>query len=207
MALQPRIDWKRQRQYRDSAARLEHDSLVYLLKPEVSDLIDSIDEIEKKIVFLILWCTGSKTTEVIQLTAADIRIRENSVDIHIPVAGKGRSRVVPIYEKRYIETIIAWKKSRRFASAEKLWPVTRQTVTRWFNGIVQVHFTGRRSKYAESITIATLRHSFAMNWLIHSAPVHLLVDIMGYKHPDRVAHYIRYLEYDDKSFFKSVRFK
>lgn len=175
--------------------------MFYLLLPEVHKLMELELDPSKRLMFQTLWFTGAKLAEVLTLTPSSFTCVTGGILVTFR-----QGRTIPVMDSVYREDMLELIKQTRYSKTKKIWPVTRQSPFRWHQALMEKAHK-KRMFNSMPVVLSTYRHSFAMNWLIHSAPVHLLEGIMGFKHPDRVNHYIHYLEYDQDKYFKMVRFR
>lgn len=200
------IDWQKQKRFRREATKQYDDPLVYLLLPEMVQLLDVIENKRQKLFFKTLWLTGAKASEIISIKARNISIKSKCVQLTIESRSKPESRQLVIYDSKYRRELVAYLKVNTRKQNDRLWDVTRQTPARWLSTILTDNRLSNKAFVRQSITLSAFRNSFAINWLLHSAPVHMLVDIMCFKQPDSAAQYVRYLSYDKNKEYRRVKF-
>jgi len=208
-----KINWSDQARIRDRAAgkeagskqaqRLKKDRkpLFYLLMPEIHQLVALEKDRQKQLLYLTLWYTGARLSDVLSLKPASLKKVTGGMVVKF-----ADHYEVPVLDMQFRTLLMKHIRQKKIRKNDKIWNVTRQTVNRWHHALMDIAIKKPAFK-GMTVNIATYRHSFAMNWLIHSAPVHLLERIMNFKHSDRVAHYIQYLEYDRDSYFQTVKFR
>jgi len=129
----------------------QDEKLKYLSRDEVRDVLATIDAPKEKLLFLFMWMTGCRVTEVVSVLKRDLDYQNSEVKIRWLKNRKYLYRTMPLHPqlKQMLELTMHGKKMD-----ERLFPYSRQRVWQ----IVKKHFPSWVHPH-------TLRHSFAVNYL------------------------------------------
>jgi len=133
---------------------VKKEQLKYLSRDEVHEILDHVKGKKEKLLFLFMWYTGCRVTEVINVRKKDIDFQNGMIMIRWLKNRKYLHRTMPIHEniRQLLEfTTVALK------SEDKVFPYSRQRVWQIF----KKHFP----PYFSWCHPHTLRHSFAVNYL------------------------------------------
>lgn len=161
----------------------------YLSADEVQKIIDSTDIVRTKFIISILYASGIRVSELIQLNRDTIR---NGC---FTVIGKGKKPRICFLDARathymelYLESrtdrldcLIATKDGTR-ASAETIQLVIRNAA--------------ERAGIEKKVTPHTLRHSFATNYISNNGNIRHLADMLGHASLNTTAHYTHIVNND-----------
>lgn len=154
----------------------------YLSADEVQKIIDSTDIVRTKFIISILYASGIRVSELVQLNRDTIR---NGC---FTVIGKGKKPRICFLDARakhymelYLESrtdrldcLIATKDGTR-ASAETIQLIVRNATA--------------RAGIAKKVSPHTLRHSFATNYIGNGGNIRHLADLLGHASLNTTAHY------------------
>ena len=133
---------------------VKKEQLKYLSRDQVHEVLDSVKGKKEKLLFLFMWYTGCRVTEVINIRKRDIDFNNGEVMIRWLKNRKFLYRTMPIHNniRQLLEfTTVALK------SDDLIFPYSRQRVWQIF----KKHSFGQY----DWIHPHTLRHSFAVNYL------------------------------------------
>lgn len=206
------IDWAKQQKYRrknlNKVQKLGKEPFYYLLMPEMALLLSSIEDTRQRMFFGLLWHSGAKASELLSVRVSDIKFTQKNAKLLISSRKRVTSKNVFIYDTAFRKELKSFVANKRSDSNALLWDVTRQTAARWLDSILE-HESLKKTEFVKSnfkITLSTFRNSFAINWLLHSAPVHMLVTIMDFKKDESAAQFVQHLSYDDSAEYKRVKY-
>ena len=184
---------------------------------EVSDLLDikinTIYDIRTKAMLEIMYSSGLRVSELVNLELSDIDMYNDTILIN----GKGsKERIVPIgeYSKKYLNDYLQIRNElikRKNGNPNKLFlnnhgmPITRNGFNFLLNNIL------KEKGIEKNVTPHTLRHSFATHMLDNGADLRSIQELLGhsdivttriYTHVSKKQIHDKYKEYqtrgDDK---------
>lgn len=169
---------------------------------------DGSEELEKFVLFKVLFMGGLRRGEVMALTWSDVDIKDdNEVDVNVNktwVAGdkinkpktKASERIIPIIDPALVHGLHKWKKAqndwlrdngqRPHSENQQLvftGVVGNQFLSgslpgRWLKGIINAH------KLEPRISLHKARHSFISNLLLAGVPIPTVQRLAGHSKPD-----------------------
>lgn len=168
-----------------ASPRLDEKLPVVLNREEVFFLLDTAANIKERLVVEILYASGIRVSELVNLKTTDIDLNEG----WIRIIGKGsRERFVPIGEKtsslikEYLEKtlirddfLLKGKSGSGPMSREGVWKLIRRCV--------------RRAGIAKPVTPHTLRHTFATHLLENGADLRSIQMLLGHSNIDTTQVY------------------
>jgi integrase/recombinase XerD len=153
---------------------------------EVSDLLDininTIYDIRTKAMLEIMYSSGLRVSELVNLELSDIDMYNDTILIN----GKGsKERIVPIgeYSKKYLNDYLQIRNElikRKNGNPNKLFlnnhgmPITRNGFNFLLNNIL------KEKGIEKNITPHTLRHSFATHMLDNGADLRSIQELLGH---------------------------
>ena len=184
---------------------------------EINDLLDikinTIYDIRTKAMLEIMYSSGLRVSELVNLELSDIDMYNDTILIN----GKGsKERIVPIgeYSKKYLNDYLQIRNElikRKHGNPNKLFlnnhgmPITRNGFNFLLNNIL------KEKGIEKNITPHTLRHSFATHMLDNGADLRSIQELLGhsdivttriYTHVSKKQIHDKYKEYqtrgDDK---------
>lgn len=156
----------------------------YLEKSSIQKLIQSCKDIEEEVIIKLLFFTGMRASELLNLKRRDILTNENGM--HIKIKGKGGyERVIPVDTikdtiTRYLEYLDAKYGSR----TDSLFPFTYHTL------YYKVKKIAQRAGLDE-ITPHWLRHSCATELLSQGVDIRIIAEICGHKSLNTTMRYAK----------------
>ncbi len=158
----------------------------FLTESEINKLFNSISEndnyeLRDKAIFELLYSSGLRITEAIELHYSDINFEEQ----YITITGKGnKERIVPIgteavrllnkYIRESRKKIIGKRESEYLFISKKGSKLNRKSVWRLLKNYVT------RTKINKNITPHTLRHSFATHLIENGADLRAVQELLGH---------------------------
>jgi site-specific recombinase XerD len=158
-----------------------------LARDEVVRFLKAVDDLKMRTLFTAIYAAGLRVSEAVALTAKDI----DSARMVIAVRqGKGRKdRYVMLSEQLLVILRDYWKRDRPqlwlFPGVDPRRPVTTRTVQR----------ACRQAAHAagldKTVTVHTLRHSFATHLLEQGVDIRVIQDLLGHRHITSTTRYAR----------------
>lgn len=137
-----------------SFINVKEEQLKYMSRDEIHAFIDSVNGPKEKLIFIFMWYTGARVSEVIQVRKRDIDFANKEIKIRWLKNRKYLYRTMPIHPtlKQLLELTTA-----ALGLDERVFPYSRQRV--W-----QI-FKKHRNFENDWVHPHTFRHSFAVNYL------------------------------------------
>lgn len=161
----------------------------YLSADEVQKIIDSTDIVRTKFIISILYASGIRVSELVQLN------RDTIQDGMFTVIGKGRKPRIAFLDARssfYLEKYLSQRKDRLDAL------IVTKDGTRASASTIQliVRNAAERAGIEKKVTPHTLRHSFATNYISNNGNIRHLADMLGHASLNTTAHYTHIVNND-----------
>lgn len=145
-----------------------------LTKDEVRNLIDSTDTVKSRLIVSLLYSTGLRVSELVNLKVSDVNLDEKTGWVR---RGKGsKDRLMVMSEnlseelKEYLAT--RGKENSYIFSKEK--PLTTRNIQKIIKGARQ------RAGINKKVTPHTLRHSFATHLLEQGIDIRIIQAMLGH---------------------------
>ncbi len=150
---------------------------IVLNKEEVSKILSSPSNIKHKAILMLIYSSGLRVGEVVKLRTEDIDSKRKL--IHIKGA-KGRKDRYTILSEVALETLKKyWKKYKPFKwlfpGPDKERHITIRTVQRIFEN------SYKASEIRKTISVHSLRHSFATHLLESGTDLRYIQELLGHK--------------------------
>lgn len=167
----------------------------FLTAEEVDKMIDSTDIIRTKFIISILYASGIRVSELVQLN------RDTIKDGMFTVIGKGRKPRICFLDARsefYMEKYL----SKRTDRLEPL--ILTKDGTRASASTIQlvIRNATERAGIHKKVSPHTLRHSFATNYVSNGGNIRHLADLLGHVSLNTTAHYTHVV---NKDLFREYR--
>lgn len=147
---------------------------VVLSREEIANMIEMTNNMKHKIVLMLLYYTGQRLNEVINLKWQDIDFKRDI--IHIKLAKGEKERVVFLHQKLK-EMLIAYGiKGKGFV-------LISERGSKYDEKTIQqiVKNASEKARINKNITPHTLRHSFATHLLEAGADIRYIQKLLGHK--------------------------
>ncbi|RFB36052.1 site-specific tyrosine recombinase/integron integrase [Brevibacillus sp. VP] len=139
--------------------KVQQKERIYLTEEEVERLVHAIDHPLIRLVVIVLYMTGLRISECLNLTIDDVNLEDKVIHV---VAGKGnKDRLIPI-SLRLLPLLQEYVQEKRPATASPLFFCTKKT------GMLSPVYVNkeiteavRRLGWKKKVTAHILRHSFA----------------------------------------------
>ena len=175
--------------------------------PEVRALIGQTRHDTDWLLLELLWRTGARSSEAIALSADSFVTEDErvfAIITRLRARGRPRKRAppsprrVPIADAAFIERLQRYIATHR--PRGRLFQVTRQTVAN------RLRRAGRGLALPFAPTPERLRHSFAVNCLLHGVPIRVLQSWLGHAALSSTERYAGALESNTEHFVAGVAF-
>lgn len=161
----------------------------FLTAEEVDKMIASTDIIRTKFIISLLYASGVRVSELVQLN------RDTIKDGMFTVIGKGRKPRICFLDERsefYMEKYLSTRKDRLDAL------IITKDGTRASASTIQLVIRNATEKAGinKKVSPHTLRHSFATNYVSNGGNIRHLADLLGHASLNTTAHYTHIVNND-----------
>lgn len=194
------VDWSQLIRRREFLLRdMEDKDFNYLVLPEVESLLSVIDDGITHLAAYTLWVTGARVSEMLTLRPMDFSLKLGDSFVSLPTL-KNRTpkrarpprRLLTLADPIYLETLRRYIKTHRIQKRDPIFPLSRSAVRHRLNT------AGNRLSPSLPLVINphTLRHSFAINHLIHGKNLEQVQQLLGHSDKRSTEIYLRVLSAD-----------
>lgn len=161
----------------------------FLTAKEVDKMIESTEILRTKFIISLLYASGVRVSELIQLS------RDTIKDGMFTVIGKGRKPRICFLDTRstfYMEKYLSTRKDRLDAL------IITKDGTRASASTIQLVIRNATEKAGinKKVSPHTLRHSFATNYVKNGGNIRHLADLLGHASLNTTAHYTHIVNND-----------
>lgn len=186
------IDWDYYRKRRPRLLKSAAELPAYLLLPEVTALLSAVSHDVHHFLLNTLWHTGGRISEVLALKEGDFQFDGRHVEVALPTLKQRRGRPsksrptppryrqIPILDGDYIDEALRYFATHRRGRTVPLFNISRATADRWLNQAV-ADLDAHGQALSIPVSCHTLRHSFAVNALLHHVDVAIVQHWLGHK--------------------------
>ena len=159
-----------------------------LSRDEVMLFLKAVSEPRMRTIFITIYAAGLRVSEVVALTARDINSARMVIHIR---QGKGqKDRYVMLSEQLLTILRNYWRRARPpeaclFPGQDHVRPITARSVQRACREAVDI------ARLDKSVTVHTLRHSFATHLLEQGVDIRVIQDLLGHRHITSTTRYAR----------------
>ena len=205
------IDWPAMRARRELLRAHGAQMPPYLVLPEVEHLLSYALDDRDGLLLDTLWHSGARVSEALALTPSSFVRDDAAAFVSLATLKRpGRPRMreraaparrlVPLADPAYLDRLRRYLATHRPRRHERLFAVTRQTVNNRLKRVAERADMPRFSAHA-------LRHSFAVNAILHGVPVRVLQLWMGHARIESTEIYTRVLGTETAHFMRAVRYR
>lgn len=158
-----------------------------LTRDQVVSFLKAVPDLEMRTIFITIYSAGLRVSEAVALTARDI----DSANMVIHVRqGKGRKDRYVMLSAQLLAILRAYWKCTHlqdilFPGPDPKRPITVRSVQRACRNAVRV------ASLDPSVTVHTLRHSFATHLLEQGVDIRVIQDLLGHRHITSTTRYAR----------------
>lgn len=186
------FDYQRALSLRAAALRSGMEVPVYLLVPEVVQLLYYLPDLHQQMLFATLWNTGARLNEALALTPASLVLDGDLPFVVLKTLkqrqrSKGRPRkdeetrrAVPLTDPLYVRRMTEYLATTRCGRNEPVWSIHDNTVRNWLNAAIARAESDGVTFSVTPITPHTFRHSYCMNLIQHGVPLKVVQAYAGH---------------------------
>jgi integrase/recombinase XerD len=168
-------------------ARKEDRLPAVLTRDEVVAFLKAVADLKMRTAFITIYAAGLRVSEVVALTAADIDSKGMVICVR---QGKGRKdRYVMLSEQLLAVLRDYWRRTRPsvwlFPGPDPTQAITPRTLQRACREAADA------AGLDKSVTVHTLRHSFATHLLEQGVDIRVIQDLLGHRHIQSTTRYAR----------------
>jgi integrase/recombinase XerD len=158
-----------------------------LARDEVERFLKAVNDLEFRTAFVTIYATGLRVSEAVALTIKDINSARMVIHIR---QGKGRKDRYVMLSEQLLGILRAYWKCARpqnflFPGADPARPITVRSLQRACRLAAEV------AGLDKTVTVHTLRHSFATHLLEQGVDIRVIQDLLGHRHIDSTSRYAR----------------
>jgi len=157
------------------------------------------DDYKAWFLVLFLWNTGMRVSEALSVKVEDIDLMGRAVRVKT-LKRANHTRIIPI-QNGFVGEVSLWINQQELKRKDPLFSFKRVTA---FNKVKKA------SKMAELDDDRghphTLRHSFAVNCVMHGVPITVLREWLGHRDITKTLIYTQILAQDSRTFMEQVAF-
>ncbi|MBS3089666.1 tyrosine-type recombinase/integrase [Candidatus Pacearchaeota archaeon] len=143
-----------------------------LTKEEVRKLIDTADTEKSRLIISLLYSTGLRVSELVNLKIDDINFQENTGWVRRGKGAKDRLFAMSPTISQYIREYLEGREHKYVFSKEE--PLTTRNIQKI------IKFTSHKAGIAKRVTPHTLRHSFATHLLEQGTDIRIIQTMLGH---------------------------
>jgi site-specific recombinase XerD len=168
-------------------ARKEDRLPAVLTRDEVVAFLKAVGDLKMRTAFITIYAAGLRVSEVVALTASDIDSKGMVICVR---QGKGRKdRYVMLSEQLLAVLRDYWRRTRPpvwlFPGPDPTQAITPRTLQRACREAADA------AGLDKSVTVHTLRHSFATHLLEQGVDIRVIQDLLGHRHIQSTTRYAR----------------
>jgi integrase/recombinase XerD len=168
-------------------ARREDTLPAVLARDEVVRFLKAVTDLQMRTTFIAIYAAGLRVSEAVKLTARDIDSARMVITIR---QAKGRKdRYVMLSEQLLGILRTYWKQNRPehwlFPGPDPSRPITTRSVERACRKAAEA------AGLDKTVTVHTLRHSFATHLLEQGVDIHVIQDLLGHRNIASTTRYAR----------------
>jgi integrase/recombinase XerD len=168
-------------------ARKEDRLPAVLTRDEVVAFLKAVGDLKMRTAFITIYAAGLRVSEVVALTAGDIDSKGMVICVR---QGKGRKdRYVMLSEQLLAVLRDYWRRARPpvwlFPGPDPTQAITPRTLQRACREAADA------AGLDKSVTVHTLRHSFATHLLEQGVDIRVIQDLLGHRHIQSTTRYAR----------------
>lgn len=165
-----------------SSIKMDKKAPVYLTIGEMRELIDTAIDPRDRIVVRMLYATGVRVSELVNIRRRDIDFERGT----IKVFGKGAKERIVLIPSDMVGDLLHYCEVEGLADGDRLLELTPRTVQR------NIKVLARRAGILKDITPHKLRHSFATHMLQNGGNVVAIQKLLGHASLNTTQIYTHY---------------
>ncbi|MBF0473490.1 MAG: site-specific integrase [Nitrospirae bacterium] len=173
----------------------------YFHKHEINAILEIVkDDLKKYLLISLLWQTGARISEILNLRIKDIDFRANSIRFITLKRSNRPQRIIPI-KGNILGLIGRYLAQYQLQSNDKLFKFTRQRAHK----IVQ-DATLNANFDKERAHPHIFRHSFAVHCILNRVPILVVKNWLGHSNIQNTLIYMQVLGSDTRQFYDALEF-
>ena len=165
-----------------NSIKMDKKAPVYLTIGEMRELIDTAIDARDRIVVRMLYATGVRVSELINIRRRDIDFDRQT----IKVFGKGAKERIVLIPSDMVNDILHYCETEGLGEGDRLIDLTPRTVQR------NIKVLSRRAGITKNVTPHKLRHSFATHMLQNGGNVVAIQKLLGHASLNTTQIYTHY---------------
>jgi site-specific recombinase XerD len=158
-----------------------------LARDEVERFLKAVSDLEFRTAFITIYATGLRVSEAVALTIKDIDSARMVIHVR---SGKGRKDRYVMLSEQLLDILRAYWKCTRpqnflFPGPDPARPITVRSLQR------ACRLAAETAGLDKTVTVHTLRHSFATHLLEQGVDIRVIQDLLGHRHIDSTSRYAR----------------
>ncbi len=145
-----------------------------LTKKEIELMIDKTINIQHKLVIMLLYSSGIRLSELINLKWNDLNLLTNTIIVNQGKGKKDRITIIAKKAKKYIKELKNNKKSEYFFFSQRNKKYSEKSIQKI------VENAGKKAELKIKPTPHTLRHSFATHLLENGTDIRYIQTLLGH---------------------------
>jgi integrase len=220
------INWPYLMKTRAEVIQANDSMPAYLLMPEVTRLIDSELNANRRMAFEIMWMLGCRVSELLLLTPRHFVFNGESSYVNMPTLKRRAAdnkrrrkrlndsdslgnlplRQIPITDVQFIARLQSYIATERLPDNRRFFAITRRTVNRWLDESV-AQYEAHYGPLQVHVSPHTFRHSFGVNAVLHFTPLKILQGWLGHTSQANTEIYTKVLFSDSFEFAKRIAWR
>lgn len=174
-----------------NSIRMDKKAPVYLTIGEMRELIDTAIDARDRIVVRMLYATGVRVSELVNIRRRDIDFERGTVKVF----GKGAKERIVLIPSDMVADLRHYCESEGLGESDRLLDLTPRTVQR------NIKVLARRAGITKNVTPHKLRHSFATHMLQNGGNVVAIQKLLGHASLNTTQIYTHYSVDDLKEMY------
>jgi integrase len=189
------------RNKRDVAVVFTKDLPRYFNKQEIEAILDAVkNEPKKYLLISLLWQTGARVSEILNIKVKDIDFHNRSLRITTLKQKTRLQRVIPI-QGSLLGLLGAYIASNELKREDFIIDITRQRAFQIIReAVLKAGFDSERAHPH------TFRHSFAVFAVLSGVPILVIKNWLGHSNIQNTLIYMQVLGNDTRKFYEELRF-
>lgn len=189
------------RNKRDLSIALSKELPKYFSKPEIDSILEAASGNPKNYLLLnLLWQTGARISEILNLKVKDIDFHHKSIRITTLKRKTQSQRVLPL-QGNLLGLLGAYIASRQLKRDDFIVDITRQRAFQIVRDAVL-----KAGLDEERAHPHTFRHSFAVFAVLSGAPILVIKNWLGHSNIQNTLIYMQVLGSDTRHFYEGLKF-
>lgn len=165
-----------------NSIKMDKKAPVYLTIGEMRELIDTAVDVRDRIVVRMLYATGVRVSELINIRRRDVDFERQTVKVF----GKGAKERIVLIPSDMVGDLLHYCECEGLGDGDRLLELTPRTVQR------NIKVLARRAGITKNVTPHKLRHSFATHMLQNGGNVVAIQKLLGHASLNTTQIYTHY---------------